>query len=55
MIQSHCYEMFYKCQSIIALDLSNFNTDNVTRMTNMFWLMTNLVELKLTNFNLQKT
>ena len=28
--------MFYDCNSIISLDLSNFNTQNVTNMSRMF-------------------
>ena len=29
--------MFYDCYSLISLDLSNFNTQNVTDMNRMFY------------------
>ena len=28
--------MFYKCSSLTSLNLSNFNTNNVTNMSGMF-------------------
>ena len=28
--------MFYKCESLTSIDLSNFNTQNVSDMGNMF-------------------
>ncbi len=31
--------MFYYCYSLINLNLSNFNTNNVTDMSNMFFGM----------------
>ena len=43
--------MFYSCDSIIKLDLSNFNTKNVTDMSFMFSYCKNLKSLDLTNFN----
>ena len=29
--------MFYKCSSLTNIDLSNFNTQNVTNMEDMFY------------------
>ena len=29
--------MFYKCNSITNIDVSNFNTQNVTNMSGMFY------------------
>ena len=43
--------MFYSCDSIIKLDLSNFNTKNVNDMSFMFSFCKNLKSLDLTNFN----
>ena len=43
--------MFYSCDSIIKLDLSNFNTENVTDMSYMFSGCRSLKSLDLTNFN----
>ena len=42
--------LFYDCNSIIYLDLSNFNTQNVTNMSDMFYQCNSLVELDLSNF-----
>ena len=30
-------EMFYKCKSLTNLNLSNFNTQNVTNLTRIFY------------------
>ena len=43
--------MFYNCSSLIELDLSNFNTNNVTNMSYMFFGCSSLKELNLSNFN----
>ena len=49
--------MFYskyneqKIKNILDLDLSNFNTSNVTNMTHMFSGMSNLTTLDLSNFD----
>ena len=43
--------MFYKCSSLIELDLQNFNTKNVTNMGSMFSECSNLTELYISNFN----
>ena len=31
------YDMFSRCESLTNIDLSNFNTQNVTDMSDMFW------------------
>ena len=45
--------MFYGCNSLISLDLSNFNTQNVTNMGCMFYHCNSLKSLDLSNFNTQ--
>ena len=45
--------MFYGCNSLISLDLSNFNTQNVTNMNGMFYNCNSLISLDLSNFNTQ--
>ena len=45
--------MFYGCNSLISLDLSNFNTQNVTNMEYMFDGCSSLINLDLSNFNTQ--
>ena len=43
--------MFFECGSLKELDLSNFNTDNVTNMSYLFARSKFLEELNLSNFN----
>jgi surface protein len=43
--------MFYDCSSLINLNLSNFNTTNVTDMSGMFYGCESLTNLNLSNFN----
>ena len=43
--------MFYGCSNLTNLDLSNFNTQNVTNMREMFCGCSNLTNLDLSNFN----
>ena len=43
--------MFYKCSSLIKLNLSNFNTNNLTNMNCMFDSCASLKELNISNFN----
>ena len=43
--------LFLMCQSLKELNLSNFNTDNVTHMNYMFYKCSSLKELNLSNFN----
>ena len=45
--------MFSECKSLINLDLSNFNTQNVTNMEYMFGGCELLTNLNLSNFNTQ--
>ena len=45
--------MFYNCNSLTNLDLSNFNTQNVTNMSRMFGSCKSLTNLDLSNFNTQ--
>ena len=46
--------MFCDCSSLKSLDLTNFNTENVTDMYYMFHNCTSLESLDLTNFNTAK-
>jgi surface protein len=46
--------MFYECQKLQNLDLSSFNTQNVTDMSHMFYYCYNLKNLNLLSFNTQK-
>ena len=43
--------MFFLCSSLKELNLSNFNTDNVTNMCWMFNECSLLKELNISNFN----
>ena len=43
--------MFERCSSLKELNLSNFNTNNVTNMESMFYECSSLKELNLSNFN----
>jgi surface protein len=43
--------MFYDCKNITGLDLSNFNTSNVTNMSYMFRGCKNITELDLSSFD----
>ena len=43
--------MFYKCSSLTNIDLSNFNTNNVTDMGCMFYGCSSLTNIDLSNFN----
>ena len=43
--------MFYRCLSLKELNLSNFNTNNVTNMSYMLYECVSLKELNLSNFN----
>ena len=45
--------MFSYCKSLINLNLSNFNTQNVTDMSYMFCDCKSLTNLNLSNFNTQ--
>ena len=43
--------MFEGCSSLKELNLSNFNTNNVTNMYSMFHGCSSLKELNISNFN----
>ena len=45
--------MFYECSSLTNINLSNFNTQNVTDMSNMFSGCKLLTKIDLSNFNTQ--
>ena len=44
--------MFYDCNNLVDLDLSSFDTNNVTTMYNMFSYCIKLTDMKLNNFNI---
>jgi surface protein len=46
--------MFCTCASLIALDLSSFNTKNVENMSCMFMECIKLVSLNISSFDLKK-
>ena len=43
--------MFYKCSSLINIDLSNFNTDNIKNMRGLFMECSSLINVNITNIN----
>ena len=45
--------LFSKCNSLTNIDLSNFNTQNVTDMRYMFYGCNSLTNIDLSNFNTQ--
>jgi len=47
-----CY-MFYECESLTNLNLSNFSAQNVTDINKMFYGLSSLTNLNLSNFNTQ--
>ncbi len=47
-----CYMWFYKCTNLATIEgFENLNTENMTKMSYMFFLCRNLSSLDLTNFN----
>ena len=44
-------EMFSGCSLLKEINVSNFNTNNVTNMEGMFYGCSSLKELNLSNFN----
>ena len=42
--------MFYDCKSLLSLDLSNFNTQNVTNIESMFSNCNSLIHKIILNF-----
>ena len=49
-----CSRMFARCSSIIDMDLTSFDTSNVTNMREMFSSCRNLKNLDLSSFNTKK-
>ena len=47
----NCIEMFRGCQDITEIDLSNFNTSQVTNMYSMFSGCSQLTSIDLSNFD----
>ena len=47
--------MFYNCNKLTELDISNWNTSNVTNMQSMFKGCTNLTSLNVNNLDTSKT
>ena len=45
--------MFSYCKNLTDIDLSNFNTQNVTNMSHMFIGCASLKNINLSNFNTQ--
>ena len=45
--------MLYECESLTSINLSNFNTQNVTDMGCMFSGCKSLTNINLSNFNTQ--
>ncbi len=43
------YWMFYECISLIILDISNFDTSNITDMSRMFYNCSSLTFLDISN------
>ena len=43
--------MFSECSSLTNINLSNFNTNNVTNMSYMFSGCSSLININLSNFN----
>jgi len=43
--------MFYECELLTSINLSNFNTSNVTDMRGMFYECSSLTSINLSNFN----
>jgi len=46
-----CSKMFNNCQNLIYIDLSHFDSSNVTNMSDMFYYCENLKKINLSNLN----
>ena len=53
ILMTDCSFMFYGCKNITNIDLSSFNTKNVTNMNSMFAHCSNLSNINLSSFNTQ--
>ena len=49
-----CADMFNGCRGLTSIDLSNFDTSNVTNMSYMFYGCESLTSIDLSNFNTSK-
>ena len=45
------FRLFYDCRNILKIDLSSFNTKNVTNMSYMFYGCSNLTNIDLSSFD----
>ena len=52
-VPKNCSFMFYNCKKMIDIDISSFNTFNVTDMRSMFSYCTNLENIDLSLFNIE--
>lgn len=50
----NCYKMFYECKNITSLDLSMFDTSEVTNMAYMFYDCSGVTSLDLSMFDTSK-
>jgi len=50
-IIADCFGLFYECRNIINIDLSSFDTKNVTDMSSMFSGCSNLTNINLSSFD----
>ena len=46
--------MFSNCENLLNLDLSSFNTNNVTNMYGMFYFCSNLKLVQINKLNIKK-
>ena len=44
--------IFFKCSSLISLNLSNFNINNVNNMSNIFYSLNKNCDIITTDYNL---
>ena len=51
ILLKECSFMFYECSKLTNIDLSSFNTKNVTNMSGMFYGCSNLTNIDLSSFN----
>ena len=51
---NNCEYMFYRCYKITEIDLSNFNTSNITSMLGIFYECSSLTSINLSNFDTSK-
>ncbi len=45
--------IFFECSKLTNINLSSFNTQNVTNMSDMFYYCSNLTNINLSSFNTQ--